>query len=306
MASRSAGSIPRPLSRTLTSQRPPRFRTEAWTLPPGCVNLSALLRRLPTIWVRRAASASTQAGSAASDQWSSTPRCSNSARRSSQARRTGSRASIRSSWSSIFPCVIRVMSSRSSTSRERCSVCRWSTSCARSAASLPGAARSSTKMPFRMGASGFRSSCESTARNPLLRRSASRSASSASFRWVMSLHSTTARGELSEWKRSRCIASWRWRSVCFWPLMSTLRTTAPTMAPPASRTGTPEFRMVLRVPSSSDRSRGGSRARAPTPPSAPRARRSSRRRPDRPRFPHPGGEFRSLWSYPLGSVAHPR
>ncbi len=50
-----------------------------------------------------------------------------------------------------------------------------------------GSVRSSTKIAFRIGASGLRSSCDSIPRNSVFRRSASRSASSASLRAVMSI-----------------------------------------------------------------------------------------------------------------------
>ena len=48
-----------------------------------------------------------------------------------------------------------------------------------------------SSMALRIGASGLRSSCDSVARNSSLRRSASRSTRSASFRWVRSTSTLT-------------------------------------------------------------------------------------------------------------------
>ena len=186
MESRSRGSTPAPLSRTLISQATPAFRTPTCTSPPGWVNLSALLTRFPTIWTIRAASASTQIGWEDSEEKSATPRSSKASFASSQTRRNGSRASIRVRRSSIFPCAIRAMSRRSSTSRVRCSAWRWRMARARRAVSPSGGARSSSAMLLRRDARGFRSSCDSTARNSVFRRASMRSASSAVFRAVTS------------------------------------------------------------------------------------------------------------------------
>ena len=97
--------------------------------------------------------------------------------------RSGARArrSIRSRRISSLFWVMRATSSRSSVSRTSCSSCRSIVARAFSTTSGLSRARRMTSSALRIGASGLRSSCDSVARNSSLRRSASRSASSASF-----------------------------------------------------------------------------------------------------------------------------
>ena len=100
------------------------------------------------------------------------------------------------------PGVIRETSSRSSTSRTRCSTCRSIIARARSTVGVVGlGAAAGSAGALRIGASGLRSSWASIARNSSLRRSASRKASSCRLRSVMSSIEPTMRKGLprSSW-----------------------------------------------------------------------------------------------------------
>lgn len=89
--------------------------------------------------------------------------------------------------SSMCPRLMRLTSRRSSTRRTRFVSCRSVTARTRPTASALAPGCFITSRPVRSGASGLRSSCASIARNSSFRLAASRSASSARRRSVMSM-----------------------------------------------------------------------------------------------------------------------
>jgi len=108
--------------------------------PPGSVYLAALRTRFPTTCSRRVVSA--WSGSGSPVRWA----CrvwffaSSSGRVVSRAWRTASPRSTGSQRSSTLPRVMRDTSSRSSTRRTRCWICRWMTATARPVAGVPRSA----------------------------------------------------------------------------------------------------------------------------------------------------------------------
>jgi hypothetical protein len=186
MSATRPGSMPMPVSFTRTVARPSCARSATVTAPCGGVNLLAFWRTLPTTWVIRVTSMSVQTAATGKSRRRSISLSSKNSRWSSHVRRTRLRRSTTSRWSWILPREIRVTSRRSSIRRVRWSVWRRMARRARADCGLSEGSFSRRKMPLRMGASGLRSSCERTPRNSVFRRSASRTASSATFRSVMS------------------------------------------------------------------------------------------------------------------------
>ncbi len=185
--------IPAPSSATVTATEPPSSSgsTVIRTCPPGAVYFAALLSRLANTWASRVTSASTTIRSTGAPTVSRCPSSSTSGRLVSTALWTASIRSTRDRRSSILPRLIRLTSSRSSTRWTICRSWRPIVSRARSTAFGSSFARSMTRSAFRIGASGFRSSCASVARNSSLRRSASFSSSSDRLISVMSTDEPT-------------------------------------------------------------------------------------------------------------------
>ena len=153
--------------------------------PPSGVYLAALVRRLLTTWARRVGSAASQTGSSGRASFRACPDASMTGRLASTAVSATARSDTRSFRRVSLSLVMRDTSSRSSMSRTmweswRSIIFRVSMATAGSCDML------STWRPVRMGASGFRSSWASVARNSSFRRSAFFKASSARFRSVTS------------------------------------------------------------------------------------------------------------------------
>ena len=163
--------MPRPQSRTRTTASLPRRSTPSRMRPPGCMNLHALLRRFAMTWQRRVRSAMSHTGCSGNDRSRRWPMRLSSASTLSIAFATMTASSTRSRWSSSLSSVMRLTSMRSSTSRTMWSTWRSIMAEVEPTSSASPPARLSRFTPVRIGASGFRSSCASTARKWFLRRS---------------------------------------------------------------------------------------------------------------------------------------
>ncbi len=175
MAGSSSGSIPAPVSATSSTASPPSARSPTDTRPPESVNFDALLRRLLSTWQSRVRSPSTQMPGSGRSTVNCSAFSAIVACWSSMQLWTTSTSSSGSRVIWILPCEMRVVSSRSSISRERWRTCRSITAWARRARSLPGSVCWRISRLTVIGASGLRSSCASRPRNSFFRSSASAS-----------------------------------------------------------------------------------------------------------------------------------
>ena len=186
---RASASRPMPESATCSATNAPSRRADTVIEPPGGVYLQALCSRLSRICASRARSAriaSDGGGGSSTRRW---PRASLVVRTPSTAAPSADSAVTVSTSSSMWPCVIRDTSSRSSTSRRSCRSWRRAIAAACRLVSASDASSASTCTALVSPASGLRSSWPSIARNSSLRRSVSCSASiaersSVTSRWV--------------------------------------------------------------------------------------------------------------------------
>ena len=202
MRSSASGAMPQPLSDTTLTTSPSSTRTCRRMSPPLSVYFAALDSRFCSSCTRRASSptSSTASSGTSSVRWCW--RASISGRAASALRSATSRKLMRSRLSPIFPVTMRPTSSRSSTSRV--SWLSWRSMMSRQLRRRGDCSGSICMMltALRIGASGLRSSCDSIARNSLVRR--------------LEFSSSTRR------RRS---------------LMSRIKCAKPRSAPPASNTG---------------------------------------------------------------------
>ena len=217
--------MPAPESRTRTTIHPPSSLAVSSIRPPSGVNLTALWRRFETTCARRVGSASTHKGRSGSFTSSCCRRAAASGRELSRLAASTSPRVIRRRSIFTVPRVIRAMSSRSSTMRVRCRVWRRMTSRHRSL-STAESAPSSRSTAWRIGASGFRSSWPSMARNSFLRRSLWTSCSAR--RWALS----------SAWRRCADTAP-RTRPVVALTAMNTCSSTRPRSGPAPAKGPSP-------------------------------------------------------------------
>ncbi len=181
-----SGAMPMPRSATRMTTSLPETTASRSMRPPGGEYLLALLSRLPRLCVRRAASTSMYTGCRGTLISSCCPAMSIAGRQASTASSTtelklvGARCRLSLSKAS------RPMSIRSSISRTINPTCRSIVCRSRSMVAASAVPRCSTANDDTSGASGLRSSWASIARKWSLRALASRTASSARFRSVMS------------------------------------------------------------------------------------------------------------------------
>ena len=180
------GSMPMPQSFTAMTTSDPSRRAASSMRPPASEYLDALVSRLARTCASRRGSASSHNGSAGKAWITICRRSSTSGSAVSSAVAMATLNSTRCRRSSSLPRVIRETSSRSSSSSAMCRTCRSITSWLQRRCSVLAPGERARRAAWRIGASGLRSSCASVARNSSLRRSASRSASDASIKSVMS------------------------------------------------------------------------------------------------------------------------
>ncbi len=204
-----------PSSSTRNTPMAPSRSTATLTCPPCGVNLIALFSRLPIACASRAGSACTHSVAARARKSSCSPAAAASGRTDSTAWRAIDASSTGSLRSSMRPWLTRLTSSRSSTRRTICRTWRCATSSVAFACGGTVSPWLRICSVLVIGANGLRSSCDSIARNSLLRRSDSdRSA-------------TTWRSSASNRSRSdNARASWSW---CFCTVRSV--TSTPSDAP---------------------------------------------------------------------------
>ena len=185
-----AGKMPIPLSRTDTTASWSSWRAVNQICPPCLVYRAALLSRLVNTCSRRTASAWTIKGASGINTLNLCPFSLISDMLASTALRNTTARSIGTCRNSIFPLVMRDISSRSSTRRTIYSTCRFMTGSTRGMAVAPSG-RAMSASALEIGASGLRSSCASVARNSSFRRSASSRAVSALTASVTSIDMPT-------------------------------------------------------------------------------------------------------------------
>jgi len=168
---------PTPLSRMQTTTCSLTKLAVREISPPTSVYFAALLSKLVKTWVSRTVSALTIKGSAGNDTVKRCFASSSSGRLVSIAFRTTSASATGCLFNVTLPCVIRLTSSRSSTSLTICLT--WRPIISTNGLCTAGSAeRRSRWTALLMGASGLRSSWANVARNSSLRRSACLKASS--------------------------------------------------------------------------------------------------------------------------------